>query len=120
MRAGERAGELITRCWEHFAELVPDEIANAIVAMAERPALLAEPLHTWEPTLLHGDVRLNNLGFRGDRVVLVDWGERTGSAPAPVELASFLILTPSGSMRPATTWSPTSATSTATDSTRKP
>ncbi|MGH2945321.1 MAG: phosphotransferase [Solirubrobacteraceae bacterium] len=44
-----------------------------------------------EPTLIHGDVRLNNLGFSDDRVVLIDWGERTGSAPAPVELASFLI-----------------------------
>ena len=88
---GERAGELITRCWEHFAELVPGEIATAIVAMAEQPALLAELLDACEPTLIHGDVRLNNLGFSDDRVVLVDWGERTGSAPAAVELASFLV-----------------------------
>jgi len=36
-------------------------------------------------------VRLNNLGLSEDRVVLVDWGERTGGAPAPVELASSLI-----------------------------
>ena len=88
---GERAGELITRCWEHFDELVPGEIAAAIMAMAEQPALLAELLDTCEPTLIHGDLRLNNLGFSEDRVVLVDWGERTGSAPAPVELASFLV-----------------------------
>lgn len=88
---GERAGELITRCWEHFAELVPGEMADAIVAMAERPSLLASLLDTCEPTLIHGDVRLNNLGFSDDRVVLVDWGERTGSAPAPVELASLLV-----------------------------
>jgi hypothetical protein len=88
---GERAGELITRCWELFQELVPAEIATAILALAERPALLAEKLESCEQTLIHGDVRLNNLGFSGDRVVVVDWGERTGSAPAPVELASFLI-----------------------------
>lgn len=88
---GERAGELITRCWEHFEELVPGEIAGAIVAMAERPTPLAELLETCEPTLIHGDVRLNNLGLSDDRVVLVDWGERTGSAPAAVELASFLV-----------------------------
>jgi hypothetical protein len=36
-------------------------------------------------------VRLNNLGFSDDRVVLVDWGERTGTAPAAGELASFLV-----------------------------
>jgi phosphotransferase family enzyme len=88
---GERAGALITRCWEHFVELVPTEIASAILAMAEQPALLAALLDTCEPTLIHGDVRLNNLGLSDDRVVLVDWGERTGSAPAPVELASFLV-----------------------------
>ena len=59
--------------------------------MAEQPAPLAALLDTCEPTLIHGDVRLNNLGFSDSRIVLVDWGERTGGAPAPVELASFLI-----------------------------
>jgi hypothetical protein len=88
---GERVGEVILRCWEHFDELVPGEIATAVRAMAEQPALLAEQLDTCEQTLIHGDVRLNNLGFADDRIVLVDWGERTGSAPAPVELASFLV-----------------------------
>lgn len=88
---GERAGELIMRSWEHFDELVPGELASAIRAMAEDPALLAELLDTCEPTLIHGDVRLNNLGLSESQVVLVDWGERSGSAPAPVELASFLV-----------------------------
>lgn len=32
-----------------------------------------------------------NLGVPDDGVVLIDWGERTGFAPAPVELASFLV-----------------------------
>ena len=91
LERGERAGELILRSWEHFEDLVPAEIAAAISALAERPAPLTALLNTCEPTLIHGDVRLNNLGFSDDRVVLVDWGERTGCAPAPVELASFLI-----------------------------
>ena len=42
-------------------------------------------------TLIHGDVRFSNLGVPDDRVVLIDWGERTGPAPAAVELASFLV-----------------------------
>ena len=88
---GERAGALITRCWEHFVELVPTEVATAILEMAERPALLAGLLEGCEQTLVHGDVRLNNLGLCDDRVVLVDWGERTGNAPAAVELVSFLV-----------------------------
>ena len=41
--------------------------------------------------MIHGDVRLSNLGVRADGIVLIDWGERTGPAPAAVELASFLI-----------------------------
>lgn len=88
---GERVGDIISRCWELFTELVPGDLATAILALANRPALLAEQLDRCEQTLVHGDVRLNNLGFSDDRVVLVDWGERTGSAPAAVELASFLV-----------------------------
>ena len=88
---GERAGALITRCWEYFDELVPRAVSESIIAMAEEPALLAELLDTCEPTLIHGDLRLNNLGLTDERVVVVDWGDRTGGAPAPVELASFLV-----------------------------
>jgi phosphotransferase family enzyme len=88
---GERAGHLIARCWDEFSELVADDIASTILTMANRPGLLAEELAKCEQTLIHGDLRLNNLGFRDDRVVLIDWGDRTGGAPPAVELASFLI-----------------------------
>jgi Ser/Thr protein kinase RdoA (MazF antagonist) len=70
---------------------VPRDLAATILAMANRPAPLAEQLRACEQTLIHGDLRLNNLGFRGDRVVLIDWGDRTGTAPPAVELASFLV-----------------------------
>jgi Phosphotransferase enzyme family len=88
---GEAVGDVITRCWEMFAELAPPDIADVVVALAEDSAPLAEELSRCEQTLIHGDVRLNNLGLHDDRVVLVDWGERTGAAPAAVELASFLV-----------------------------
>lgn len=87
---GNPVGAIIARCWETFAEFAPDDIAGPILTIVERPALLAEQLEKCDQTLVHGDVRLSNLGFLDDRVVLVDWGERTGSAPAAVELASFL------------------------------
>lgn len=82
---------LIYRCWEVFADLAPDDVATAILTLAERPGLLADQLRRCEQTLVHGDVRLSNLGFSDGRVVLIDWGERTGPAPPAVELASFLI-----------------------------
>lgn len=88
---GNGMGGTIGRCWEVFAELAPPAIAEAIVALAEDPGPLAAQLDACEPTLVHGDVRLANLGLAPDAVVLVDWGERTGTAPAAVELASFLM-----------------------------
>jgi hypothetical protein len=88
---GEPVGDIIDRCWEAFADLVPDDIASAIITLADRPGLLAEALDRCEQTLIHGDVRLSNLGIPDDRIVLIDWGERTGTAPPAVELASFLI-----------------------------
>jgi hypothetical protein len=88
---GGPVGETINRCWEVFSELVPDDIATAILTLADRPALLAEQLEKCEQTLIHGDVRLSNLGLSDDRVVLLDWGERTGTAPPAVELASFIM-----------------------------
>ena len=90
LQRGNPVGDVITRCWEAFSELAPEDIAEAILAIVDRPALLAEQLDKCEQTLVHGDLRLSNLGFSGDRVVLIDWGERTGTAPAAVELASFL------------------------------
>lgn len=88
---GHPVGETIGRCWEAFADLVPHDIGRSVLTLAERPELLAEQLAGCEQTLIHGDLRLANLGVPDDRVVLIDWGERTGFAPAPVELASFLV-----------------------------
>ncbi len=91
LERGEPVGEIINRCWEAFAELVPDDIADVILTLAHRPALRAAQLDRCEQALIHGDVRLSNLGLPADRIVLIDWGERTGVAPPAVELASFLV-----------------------------
>lgn len=88
---GNPVGDVIERCWEAFAELVPDDIGDAILTLAGDPGLLVDQLDRCEQTLIHGDVRFSNLGVLDDRVVLIDWGERTGPAPAAVELASFLV-----------------------------
>ncbi len=89
--SGTPTGTLLGRCWEAFVDFVPADVADPILALAEDPSPLVAELRTCEQTLIHGDVRLSNLGVRDDGVVLVDWGERTGTAPAAVELASFLM-----------------------------
>ncbi len=89
--AGHPVGETISRCWEAFRDFVPGDIADAIVALAHEPSRLAAELDQYDKTLVHGDVRFTNLGLIDDRITLVDWGERTGFAPAAVELVSFLM-----------------------------
>ncbi len=71
--------------------MVPADVSATVIALAEDPTPLANALRSREQTLIHGDLRLSNLGIGDDGIVLIDWAERTGPAPAPVELASFLM-----------------------------
>lgn len=87
---GNPAGPLISRCWDAFVDLTPPEVSGPIVALAQDPTPLATELSKCEQTLVHGDARLWNMGLGDDRLVMIDWGERTGIAPAPVEIAAFL------------------------------
>ena len=87
---GNHHGEIFTRGWDAFGELVSSEVADAVPDIADDPAELAARLGRCEQTLVHGDLRLGNLGLTGDGIVLIDWGERLGLAPPAVELAWFL------------------------------
>jgi phosphotransferase family enzyme len=73
--------------WRAFDELVPLDVAEAVHAVQADPEPLCHQLKlSAPPTLVHGDFKLGNVGFDGDRLVLIDWGEMTGMAPAEVEL----------------------------------
>jgi hypothetical protein len=77
--------------WEAFADACPPDVAEPVLAWARDPAPLAERLLAAAPaTLLHGDLRDDNLGFDGERVVLLDWDLATAGTPS-VELAWFLL-----------------------------
>jgi aminoglycoside phosphotransferase (APT) family kinase protein len=79
---------VILRGWEHFAELAPGDVVEAVFAVLEDPGPLGEALEVAAPTtLLHGDCKLGNIGLRGGQLVLIDWGELTGTGPAEVDLA---------------------------------
>ena len=81
---------LIGRGWERFTELVPDEVAGPVVAVLEDPEPFVAALSRFPATLIQGDLKLGNLGFSGDRVVMLDWGTQTGWAPPAVEAAWYL------------------------------
>jgi hypothetical protein len=84
--------ELIGRGWEVFAEVVPADVADAVMTILERPELLAAELSRSEGSLIHGDLKFGNLGFKDERVVMIDWGDRAGFAPPAVELALYLAI----------------------------
>ena len=83
---------LIGRGWERFAEVVPADVAEPVLAVLERPEVLAAALSGFGSTLVQGDLKLGNLGFTADRVVMLDWGTQTGWAPPAVEVAWYLAI----------------------------
>jgi hypothetical protein len=83
---------LIGRGWERFAEVVPADVAEPVLAVLERPEPFAAALSGFGSTLLQGDLKLGNLGLTGDRVVMLDWGTQTGWGPPAVEVAWYLAL----------------------------
>jgi hypothetical protein len=84
--------KLIGRGWERFAEVVPAEVAEPVLAILERPEAFAAALLAFPSTLIQGDLKLGNLGFLEDRVVMLDWGTQTGWAPPAVEVAWYLAI----------------------------
>ena len=77
--------------WEAFADVVPADVADPCSpSRATRrrwPTRCSPP--TAPPTLIHGDLRDDNLGFDGDRVVLIDWDLATAGTPT-VDFAWYL------------------------------
>jgi hypothetical protein len=91
----ERAGsdllpKQLDAAWDAFSESVPEDVGNEVLAAASDPAALAAALESAGPlTLLHGDLRDDNLGLDGDTVVLLDWDLATAGTPT-VEFAWYL------------------------------
>ena len=83
---------LIGQGWERFTDLVPDDVAGPVLELLERPEPLVAALARHRSTLIHGDLKLGNLGLAGDRVVMLDWGTQTGWAPPAVEAAWYLAI----------------------------
>jgi phosphotransferase family enzyme len=77
--------------WDAFDELVPTDVAEVVLDLARRPNALADALLRAHggSTLIHGDLRGDNLGFDGDQLVLIDWDLAAAGTPT-VEFAWYL------------------------------
>jgi phosphotransferase family enzyme len=76
--------------WEAFAQAVPGDIAEAVGALLHDPGPLAAALARDGLTLIHGDLRDDNLGVLGNDVFLIDWDLAAMATPG-VELVWFLL-----------------------------
>jgi Ser/Thr protein kinase RdoA (MazF antagonist) len=76
--------------WEAFAEAVPQDVAEPVLRSVEDPGPLAGALLAAGPvTLIHGDLRDDNLGFADGRVVMLDWDICAAGTPT-VDFAWYL------------------------------
>jgi thiamine kinase-like enzyme len=85
---------LVKRGWQLFVDLAPSDVWGALEALLHDPQPLVDRLGEHDTTLIHGDLRLHNLGLSDDKVVLLDW-EVAGRAPPAVEFAWYLIISAS-------------------------
>lgn len=88
--ADEPLRGMVLEGWSRFGEVVPPPIGEAVLELIERPGTLAAALGAFPQTLLHGDLKVANLGFNGATVVMLDWGTLTGMGPRAVEHAWYL------------------------------
>ena len=76
--------------WEAFGEAVDDDVGGAILELVEDITPLADALAARGTTLIHGDLRDENIALTAGGLVLLDFGLATQGHPA-VELAWYMV-----------------------------
>lgn len=76
--------------WEAFAEAVDTDVGEAVLDLLAHPDPLSAAFDQHGTTLIHGDLRDENMGLGDGSLVLLDWGLATRGHPA-VELAWFMV-----------------------------
>lgn len=74
--------------WDAFASLVPDAWA-VVEPLLHNPAPLVDALRDHPATIVHADAKIGNLGFDGERTILLDWS-MTLRGPGALDLGWYL------------------------------
>jgi hypothetical protein len=90
--ADHEVPRLALDAWPRFFELAPDDVGAAIASVHADPARFAAALLDRPSTLVHGDLKLANLGVHDDRLIVLDWGTLTTWAPPAVDYAWYLAI----------------------------
>jgi Phosphotransferase enzyme family len=72
--------------WEAFAEAVDFDVAEGVLSLHQDPEPLVAALEALGTTLVHADIRDEQIGLTPDRLILLDWGLATQGHPV-VDLA---------------------------------
>jgi hypothetical protein len=76
--------------WEAFGEAVDGDVGGAVLELVADVTPLAAALAARGTTLIHGDLRDENIALPGGRLVLLDFGLATKGHPA-LELAWYMV-----------------------------
>jgi Phosphotransferase enzyme family len=89
--AGNPVGERFLTGWEAFDAAAPSATRRLIADLSDNVTPLIRALARLPSTLLHGDLKLANVGLAPDaRIALIDW-QMVTVAPVAVELGWFLV-----------------------------
>jgi hypothetical protein len=80
---------LALRGWELFADAVPPDVADPVLALLDDPEPLVTALRSTPLTLVHGDLATVNMAFDGPDLVLLDWAMAT-EGPGALDVARFV------------------------------
>jgi aminoglycoside phosphotransferase (APT) family kinase protein len=76
--------------WEAFGEAVDDDVGDAVLELVGDVTPLAAALAAHGTTLIHGDLRDENIAIPDERLVLLDFGLAAQGHPA-AELAWYMV-----------------------------
>jgi hypothetical protein len=76
--------------WEALAEAIEDDVAEPILELLDDPSPLVSELESCGSTLLHGDLRDEQIGFGDGTLIALDWGLATQGHPV-VDLAWYMV-----------------------------
>lgn len=90
--AGFRIAEDILRGWELFFDSAPKDAGDLVRSLFADLAPLTKSLERLPNRLLHGDLKLDNIGVRPDGTLsMIDWSMPL-LAPAAIDLGWFLAM----------------------------
>jgi hypothetical protein len=89
--ARDAVADRIIPGWDAWDRQASPAARELIATLAADPGPLLDALSTEPPTLLHGDLKLANVGIAADEAVeIVDW-QMVMAAPVAVEIGWFLV-----------------------------